>query len=125
MMMKQIKKQNLFRQQCYVNGKWVDGAHKKTFTVDNPFDHSELGSVPDFDTEDCRKAIAAANAAWPAWRALTAKERGDLLWRWAELIRENKEDLAVIMTLEQGKPLAESRGEVDYGNAFVEWFMAM
>jgi succinate-semialdehyde dehydrogenase/glutarate-semialdehyde dehydrogenase len=120
--MNQLKNKSLFKQQCYVAGKWIDATSKKTFPVDNPFDNSPLGTVPDFDTADCQKAIAAANAAWPAWRALTAKERGDLLWRWAELIRANKEDLAIIMTLEQGKPLTESRGEVDYGNSFIEWF---
>jgi succinate-semialdehyde dehydrogenase/glutarate-semialdehyde dehydrogenase len=120
--MNQIRNQGLFRQQCFVAGKWVDAANKKIFSVDNPFDNSVLGTVPDFDADDTRKAILAAHAAWPAWRGLTAKERGDILWRWADLIRLNKEDLAILMTLEQGKPLAESRGEVDYGNSFVEWF---
>ncbi len=120
--MPQLKNAALFRQQCFINGQWIDADSKKTFPVTNPFDNSILGQVPECGAAETRRAIEAANAAWPAWRALTAKQRGDLMWRWAELIRENKEDLAVLMTLEQGKPLTESRGEVDYGNSFVEWF---
>jgi succinate-semialdehyde dehydrogenase / glutarate-semialdehyde dehydrogenase len=120
--MKQLKNQELFKQECFVNGKWVAASSKKTLAVDNPFDDSVLGTVPDFDGADTKKAIDAANQVWPAWRALTAKQRSDMLWRWAELIRANKEDLAVLMTLEQGKVLKESRGEIDYGNSFIEWF---
>ena len=120
--MKQLKNRELFRQECFVNGKWVAATAKKTLSVNNPFDNSVLGTVPDFGAEDTKKAIDAANAAWPKWRALTAKERSDIMWRWAELIRENKDDLATLMTLEQGKAIKESRGEIDYGNSFIEWF---
>ncbi len=120
--MSPLKNKNLFKQQCFIGGQWVSAASNNTFLVNNPFDNSILGTAPDCDASDTQNAIAAAHAAWPAWRALTAKERSDILWRWAELIRENKEDLAILMTLEQGKPLTESRGEVDYGNAFIEWF---
>ncbi|MES2217425.1 MAG: NAD-dependent succinate-semialdehyde dehydrogenase [Pseudomonadota bacterium] len=120
--MKQLKNPELFRKQCFVGGKWVDAKSKKTFTVHNPFDNSVLGQLPDFDEADTAKAISAASDAWPQWRSLTAKARADILWRWAELIRDNKEDLATLMTLEQGKPIVEARGEVDYGNSFIEWF---
>lgn len=120
--MQQLKNPNLFKQHCFIGGQWVSAKSNKTFSVHNPFDNTLLGTAPDCDASDTEKAIAAAHAAWPTWRALSAKERSDILWRWAELIRENKEDLAVIMTLEQGKPLTESRGEVDYGNSFIEWF---
>jgi succinate-semialdehyde dehydrogenase/glutarate-semialdehyde dehydrogenase len=120
--MSQLKNPKLFRQQCYVDGKWVDAADKTTFPVYNPFDNSPLGQVPDFASADTAAAIKAAYTALPAWRGLTAKERGVILHRWANLIRENKEDLATLITLEQGKALNEARGEVDYGNAFIEWF---
>jgi succinate-semialdehyde dehydrogenase/glutarate-semialdehyde dehydrogenase len=81
-----------------------------------------LGELPDFDSADTAKAISAAHVAWPKWSGLTAKARADIMWRWAKLIRENKEDLATLMTLEQGKPIVEARGEVDYGVSFIEWF---
>jgi succinate-semialdehyde dehydrogenase/glutarate-semialdehyde dehydrogenase len=112
----------LFKQQCFVNGKWVAASSGKTFAVHNPFDASLLGNVADFDSADTSKAIAGANDAWPKWRALTAKARCDLMWQWAKLIRANKEDLAILMTLEQGKPIVEARGEVEYGTTFIEWF---
>jgi succinate-semialdehyde dehydrogenase/glutarate-semialdehyde dehydrogenase len=120
--MKQIKNKNIFRQKCFVDGHWIESQNKKTFTVNNPADQKILGRVPNCGALETRRAIAAASKAWPAWRDMTAKARGDIMWRWAELIRENREDLSVLMTLEQGKPLAESRSEIDYGNAFVEWF---
>jgi succinate-semialdehyde dehydrogenase/glutarate-semialdehyde dehydrogenase len=118
----QLQNKTLFRQQCFINGEWVDAQNKKTFNVVNPFDQSILGQVPECGTVETKQAIQAAHAAFLKWRALTAKERSDLLWRWAELIDENKEDLARLMTLEQGKPLTESLGEVDYGNSFIKWF---
>jgi succinate-semialdehyde dehydrogenase/glutarate-semialdehyde dehydrogenase len=120
--MKELTNASLFRQQCFVNGKWLDAVSKKKKAVHNPFNDAVLGSVPDFNADDTKQAIEAADKAWPAWKAMTAKERGDIMKKWASLIRDNKEDLAIIMTLEQGKPLAESRGEVDYGNSFNEWF---
>jgi len=93
-----------------------------TYAVRNPASGEELGRVPDMGAAETRRAIDAANAAWPAWRALTGKERGAILRRWFELIMANVDDLAIIMTSEQGKPLAEARGEVAYGASFVEWF---
>jgi succinate-semialdehyde dehydrogenase/glutarate-semialdehyde dehydrogenase len=112
----------LFKQQCYINGQWVNADSNKTFPVQNPFDLTTLGTVPDCGVEETRRAIEAANKAWLKWRAFTAKERADLMWRWAELISKNKEDLALLMTLEQGKPITEARGEIDYANSFIEWF---
>ncbi len=120
--MKNLKNKNLFRQKCFINGKWIDADNNKIVSVENPFNHEVLGFIPDCGKDETQRAIDAANAAWPAWRALTAKQRGDFLWKWADLIRENREDLATLMTLEQGKPLAESQGEVDYGNSFIEWY---
>jgi succinate-semialdehyde dehydrogenase/glutarate-semialdehyde dehydrogenase len=118
----QLKNQKLLRQHCYVNGQWILAESKKTFPVMNPFDGKRIANVPDCGALETRRAILAAQAAFEKWRALTAKERCDLLLAWAALIDENKEDLAVLMTLEQGKPLIESRGEIDYGNAFIKWF---
>lgn len=120
--MKGLKNQNLFRQACYIAGKWVQSDSGKTFSVNNPFDNSVLGQVPECGRTETKHAIEAANAAWNAWKNLSAKERCDLLLAWAKLIDENKEDLALIMTLEQGKSLAESRGEMDYANSFIKWF---
>ena len=117
-----LKDPLLFRQQCYINGEWVEANGRDTFEVTNPADGSVLGTVPNMGTAETRFAIEAANAAWPAWRGKTAKDRAAILRRWFELLMQNQEDLAVLMTSEQGKPLAESRGEVAYGASFVEWF---
>lgn len=122
--MKNIHNHQLFRQQCYINGKWIDAHNKKTFPVFNPYDAQLLGYVPACGKEETQQAILAAETAWKFWRDLTAKQRADYLWHWADLIAKNKEDLAVLMTLEQGKPLAEARSEIDYGNAFITWFAA-
>lgn len=118
----QLKDKKLFRQQCYVDGEWVDADSGETFDVNNPANDETLGSVPKMGAAETRRAIEAANAAYPAWRAKTAKERGAILRDWYELMLEHQEDLAVLMTSEQGKPLAESRGEVLYGAAFIDWF---
>ncbi len=112
----------LLRGQSYINGQWVSAANGDTFSVTNPADGSLVATVPDLDVAATRSAIEAAAAAWPAWRAKTAKERSAILRRWYNLILENKDDLAAIMTAEQGKPLAESAGEVMYGASFIEWF---
>ncbi len=120
--MNQLKNSALFRQQCYLNGKWIEADNKKTLSVANPFDGKILGTVPECGAEETRRAIVAASEAWQKWCVLTAKQRSDFMWRWAHLIDENKEDLAVLMTLEQGKPIVESRSEVEYGNSFVKWF---
>ncbi len=113
---------SLFRQQCFINGVWLDADSGSTFAVTNPADRTLLGSVPRMGTAETRRAIEAANAAWPSWRARTAKERAAILRRWFELLIANQEDLAKLMTAEQGKPLAESKGEVAYGASFIEWF---
>ena len=112
----------LLRQQCYVNGAWVDADDGAVTEVRNPASGSVIGTVPKMGAEETRRAIAAADRAWPAWRVRTGKERAGILRRWFELIMAHQEDLARLMTTEQGKPLAEARGEVSYGAAFVEWF---
>lgn len=117
-----LKNTNLFRQQCFIAGKWVDADNKKTFNVLNPFDGKILGQVPECGTDETKRAIQAASDAWEKWRNLTAMQRSEILWRWAKLIDENKEDLAKLMTLEQGKPINEARGEINYANSFIKWF---
>ncbi len=113
---------SLFRERCYIDGAWVDAQDGAVIEVNNPATGSVLGTVPGLATEDTRRAIAAADAAWPEWRAMTGKERAVIMRRWFELMMENQEDLAVLMTTEQGKPLAESRGEIAYAASFIEWF---
>ncbi len=117
-----LKDASLLRTQAYINGAWTDGFARKTFPVTNPATGAELAQVADLGAEETRQAIAAAADAWPAWRAKTAKERAAILRRWYELIMANQEDLAVLMTAEQGTPLTEARGEVAYGASFIEWF---
>ena len=117
-----LKDPQLFRDQAYVDGRWVEADSKKRFDVDNPADGSILGSVPDMGVAETRRAIDAANAALPAWRALTGKQRSQILRKWFDLIVANADDLAAILTAEQGKPLAEAKGEILYGASFVEWF---
>jgi succinate-semialdehyde dehydrogenase/glutarate-semialdehyde dehydrogenase len=118
----QLKDPSLFRQQCYVDGKWVDADSKATLDVHNPADGTLIGTVPNMGGAETKRAIEAANAAWPAWRVKTAKERSIILRKWFELIMANQEDLALLMTTEQGKPLSESRVEITYGASFIEWF---
>jgi succinate-semialdehyde dehydrogenase/glutarate-semialdehyde dehydrogenase len=115
-----LKDPKLFRTQCYIDGNWVDGA--QTIAVRNPATGAQLGTVPRLGAEEARRAIDAAERAWPAWRAKTAKERSGVLRKWYELMMANQEDLAQILTAEQGKPLAEARGEIAYGASFIEWF---
>jgi succinate-semialdehyde dehydrogenase / glutarate-semialdehyde dehydrogenase len=112
----------LFRQACYIDGAWVDARGGPTITVDNPATGEAIGVVPKFGAAQTRTAIEAAGRAFPAWRSKTAKERTAVLRRWFELMMANQEDLARLMTIEQGKPLTESRGEVAYAAAFLEWF---
>ena len=118
----ELKDKSLFRQQCYVDGAWVDADDKATITVVNPATGVPVGTVPKMGAVETRRAIEAANAAWPAWRAKTAKERSIILRKWFDLMMANQEDLAKLMTVEQGKPVAESRGEIAYGASFIEWF---
>jgi len=117
-----LKDPQLLRDKAYVNGEWVAADAGATFEVTNPANGDVLARLPDMLEGETRRAIEAANAAWPAWAAKTAKERATVLRKWFDLMMANVEDLAVIMTSEQGKPLAESRGEVAYGASFIEWF---
>ncbi|MHA3904923.1 NADP-dependent succinate-semialdehyde dehydrogenase [Castellaniella sp. WN] len=117
-----LKKPDLLRQQAYVNGQWCDADSAGTFDVRNPATGEILGTVPRMGAAETRRAIEGAQAAWGAWRAMTAKERAAILRRWFELMTGHAQDLAVIMTAEQGKPLSEARGEIAYGAAFLEWF---
>jgi succinate-semialdehyde dehydrogenase/glutarate-semialdehyde dehydrogenase len=117
-----LKDEYLLRQKCYVGGAWSDADDGKVIEVRNPATGAVIGTVPRMGATETRRAIEAAQAAWPAWRARTAKERSALLRRWFELVLANQEDLAVLMTAEQGKPLAEARGEIAYAASFIEWF---
>jgi succinate-semialdehyde dehydrogenase/glutarate-semialdehyde dehydrogenase len=121
-MISQLKDQQLFRQQCYINGKWMDADSGETLTVTNPASGEKIGTVPKMVEIETRRAIQAAYEAFPSWRGKTAQERCKILRRWFELLMENQEDLAILMTLEQGKPIAESRGEIAYAASFIEWF---
>ena len=112
----------LFRQQCLINGQWLAADQGASIAVSNPATGELLGSVPKMGAAETRRAIAAADAALPAWRARTAADRAKLLRRWYELMLANQDDLALIMTSEQGKPLAEARGEIAYAASYLEWF---
>ncbi|MFN3461538.1 MAG: NADP-dependent succinate-semialdehyde dehydrogenase [Oceanibaculum sp.] len=117
-----LKDPKLFRQQCYIDGAWVDADKGETIDVTNPADNGKLGTVPKMGASETRRAIEAANAAFPAWRAKTAKERATILRRLFDLMLANQDDLAALMTAEQGKPLTEAKGEVAYSASFIEWF---
>ncbi len=121
-MMSELKDQKLFRQQCYIGGEWVDADSGQTIEVNNPATGEILGTIPKMGSSETRRAIEAAEAAFPAWAAKTAKERAAIIRRWYELMLENQDDLARLMTSEQGKPLAEAKGEVGYAASFFEWF---
>jgi succinate-semialdehyde dehydrogenase / glutarate-semialdehyde dehydrogenase len=112
----------LFRQQAYVDGAWCDADSGRVIEVTNPATGAVIGSVPNMGADETRRAITAADAAMVAWRARTAKDRAKVLRKWNDLMLENQEDLAVLMTAEQGKPLVESRGEIGYAASFIEWF---
>lgn len=117
-----LRDPTLFRSQNYIDGAWVEADSGKQFAVDNPATGTVIASVPDCGVAETKRAIDAANAALPAWRALTAKARSNILRKWFELMIAHADDLALILTTEQGKPLAEARGEVLYGASFIEWF---
>ncbi|NNM61451.1 MAG: NAD-dependent succinate-semialdehyde dehydrogenase [Steroidobacteraceae bacterium] len=121
-MMIKLRDQNLLRQSCYVDGRWLPASGGATTPIHNPATHEVLGSVPNMGAAETKLAIEAAAKAFAGWAARTAKERATLLRRWHELILANQEDLAVLMTAEQGKPLAESKGEIAYAATFIEWF---
>jgi len=117
-----LKDPKLFREQGYIDGAWTAADSRKSFAVIDPATGQEMGSVPDMGAAETRRAIDAAERAWPAWRARTAKERAAILRRWFDLMMANQDDLALLLTTEQGKPLAEAKGEIAYGASFVEWF---
>ena len=122
MTMMQLNDSSLFRQQAYVNGVWCDADDGAAISVTNPATGEQFGTVPKMGAAETRRAIAAADAAWQGWRRKTAKERSSILRTWHELMLANADDLAQIMTLEQGKPLAEAKGEITYAASFIEWF---
>jgi len=112
----------LFKEQCFIDGSWVGADGGGTLPVHNPATAATLGAVPNMGTGETRRAIAAAKAALPPWAARTAKDRAGLMRRWFDLMLANQDDLAILMTAEQGKPLAESKGEIAYAASFIEWF---
>ncbi|WP_211444253.1 NAD-dependent succinate-semialdehyde dehydrogenase [Collimonas humicola] len=118
----QLQNPQLLRQQALIGNEWQDADSQARFDVANPASGAVIASVPDMGAAETRRAIAAADAAWPAWRQRTAKERSNILRKWYELVMSSQEDLAQLMTAEQGKPLAEARGEVAYAASFIEWF---
>jgi NAD-dependent aldehyde dehydrogenases len=117
-----LKDPSLLQDACLIGGQWVGAETGETFPVHNPASGARLGTVPNMGATETRQAIEAAQAALAGWRAAPAKERSAILRRWNDLILEHKDDLAALMTAEQGKPLAESKGEIMYGAALVEWF---
>jgi len=117
-----LKLSDLFREQCYLNGRWRSASSGATIAVDNPADGSIVGRVPSLDRDEVTAAVEGAEAAFAEWRSLTAERRGTLLYRWYELMLAHQDDLALLMTLEQGKPLAESAGEITYAASFLKWF---
>jgi len=117
-----LQDSKLFRQACYIDGAWVEAAARGSIDVDNPATGEIVGSVPRLGRAETRQAVDAAARAFPAWRRKTAKERATVMRRWFDLMMANQEDLARLMTTEQGKPLGESRGEVAYAASFLEWF---
>ena len=117
-----ISNKALIKDKCYINGNWIDSNNKDIIEVNNPSTLKIIGKVPKCGKEETNYAIEKANEAWSSWKKKTALERSSYLKRWFNLIEKNQEDLAKIMTMEQGKPLIESKGEITYGASFVEWF---
>ena len=120
--MVELNDPDLLRQRCAVGGEWIDADDGATIEVTNPANGTSVGTVPRLRRAETARAVAAAARAYPGWRAKLAKERALILRRFADLMMESQEDLARLMTAEQGKPLAEARGEIAYGAAFLEWF---
>jgi succinate-semialdehyde dehydrogenase/glutarate-semialdehyde dehydrogenase len=120
--MMNLKRPELLRQQCYIDGQWIDADAGASVAVTNPATGAVIGNIPKMGGDETRRAIEAANRSWPGWRKLAARQRAAILRRWYELMLENIDDLALIMTVEQGKPLAEARGEVLYAASYLEWF---
>ena len=117
-----LKNTKLLKAHGYINGEWVGDNTESRFEVTNAYTNEVISTLPEMGKKETNDAIEAANIAWPNWRNKTAKERAAILKKWFDLIMENQEDLAILMTAEQGKPIAEARGEVGYGASFIEWF---
>ena len=117
-----IKNFKLYRDKCYINGEWIKANSNETISVNNPASLEEIGTVPKCGKDEATLAIESAQKAFPEWKAKSAKERSIILRKWFDLINQNHEELAQIMTIEQGKPIKESRGEITYGASFIEWF---
>src|SRR5258706_5844230 len=117
-----LKDPLLLRQLCFIDGGWAHADNGGRLSVHNPATAEKLGLIPNMGASECRRAISSASVALPAWAARTAKDRAAALRRWFELMLEHQEDLAMLMTAEQGKPLAESKGEIAYAASFIEWF---
>lgn len=118
----QLKDMSLFKQECLIGGKWIPIGSRESITVNNPADGSIVGNVPKLGKQETAEAIKAAERAWPAWKRLSPAQRGQILRRWHALITDNIDDLATLLTLEQGKPLAEARGEILSGLSYIDWF---
>jgi succinate-semialdehyde dehydrogenase/glutarate-semialdehyde dehydrogenase len=112
----------MLRDKAYIGGKWMAADGGRLFSVTNPASGELLADVPDMGAAEAERAVAAAKAAFPAWKALTAKERANILRKWFNLMVAHADDLAALLTAEQGKPLAEAKGEIIYGASFIEWF---
>ncbi|MCZ4281497.1 NAD-dependent succinate-semialdehyde dehydrogenase [Kiloniella laminariae] len=117
-----LKDPSLLRDKCYIDGSWISADSGEIFPVTNPANGETIASVPRMGEAETHRAIEAAQAAFSSWKDRTAKERANIVRKWYELIMANQDDLALLMTMEQGKPLAEAKGEVAYGASFVEWF---
>ena len=118
----QLQDSALFKTQCYIDGVWLDADNKATVEVTNPANGEVIGTVPQMGKAEADRAVAAAQAALPAWKAKSAKERSQILRKWFDLMMAHQEDLGKILTLEQGKPLAEAKGEIAYGASYIEWY---
>ena len=117
-----LKDPSLFKEDGFIDGQWLKAAHGASFAVNNPATNETIAQVANLGPAEAEQAIQAAAQALPEWRSKTGKERANIMRKWFDLIIQNTADLAVLMTLEQGKPLAESSGEVTYGASFIEWF---
>ena len=120
-----FKDPDLFRQQAYLAGRWVDADNGAQFDVNNPATGEIIARVPQMGVSETRRAIEAAKNAWPEWRRKSAKDRGAILRKWSDLMLANQDDLATIMTAEQGKPFAESKGEIAYAASFITFHVAV
>ena len=118
----QLKNSGLFKQQVFIDGQWLEAEQNKNFAVINPATGETIAHVPSVSEQQVVKAVQAADQALQSWKQTTAKERSILLKKWYQLMIEHQEDLAIILSTEQGKPMTESRGEILYGASFIEWF---